>query len=89
MVPVRLHGFVSPAISEIQLKARLIQLGSFLLRFSSRGGLAVDFVRNGKVEKTHWRAGDLQSAQAFKKRLYDVRGRFGNGYCFSNLSLCV
>jgi hypothetical protein len=69
--PIRIHGFMTPALSEQILKRRLNVQGAFLLRFSSRGGLAVDYVRGNKVDKTHWKSGGLENSTNLKSKLYD------------------
>lgn len=47
------------------------QPGAFLLRFSSQGGLAVDYVSQGKLIKTHWKFSELESTNALRKKLFD------------------
>lgn len=70
--PILIHGFVTPAISEHLLGLRKNNPGSFLLRFSSRGGLAVDFLRpDGKLEKAHWKYGTLVDCIALRSLLWE------------------
>jgi hypothetical protein len=69
--PVRIHGFMTPALSEQILRRRMNVQGAFLLRFSSKGGLAVDYVRGNKVDKTHWKSSDLENSTRLKAKLYD------------------
>jgi hypothetical protein len=71
--PVLIHGFVSASVSDRWLKVWLKNSGTFLLRFSSKGGLAVDFVRDGRIQKTHWKFDELTDVHTLKKRLYDVK----------------
>lgn len=69
--PILIHGFVTPSVSEKLLALRSTKPGSFLMRFSSKGGLAVDYVRNGKMEKAHWKYSTLVDANALRSLLYD------------------
>lgn len=69
--PVLVHGFVTPLVSEKMLALRSLKPGSFLMRFSSRGGLAVDYVRNGKLEKAHWKFTALPDINALRALLWD------------------
>jgi len=69
--PILVHGFVTPAISEKMLALRSMKPGSFLMRWSSRGGLAVDYVKNGKLEKAHWKYSLLTDCQALRWLLWD------------------
>lgn len=62
---------MTPTLSDAILKRRIHKPGAFLLRFSSRGGIAVDYVRNGKVEKTHWKYAELKNSSQLKAKLYD------------------
>lgn len=55
----------------MNLEIRLNQPGSFLLRFSSMGGLAVDYVGQGKLIKTHWKFSELEDCHALRKKLFD------------------
>jgi hypothetical protein len=50
---------------------RLNQPGSFLFRFSSMGGLAVDYVSQGKILKTHWKFSELEDCATLRKKLFD------------------
>jgi len=70
---VRIHGFVSSNLSEKMLKARIGVIGAFLLRFSSKGGLAVDYVHEGKIKKTHWKFDELRDVNSLRARLYDSK----------------
>lgn len=69
--PILLHGFITPLVSEKMLALRSKQPGSFLMRWSSRGGLAVDFVRDGHLEKAHWKYGSLSDINALRALLWD------------------
>jgi hypothetical protein len=69
--PILVHGFVTPTMSEKMLALRSIKPGSFLMRFSSRGGLAVDYLRNGKLEKAHWKFSVLADINALRALLWD------------------
>ena len=71
--PILIHGFISSLISETILKARSQYNGVFLLRFSSKGGYAVDYVANGKLEKAHCKFGDVENSNEVKKRIHEVR----------------
>jgi len=83
--PLRIHGFVTPAIADAILKRRIHRPGAFLLRFSSRGGLAVDYVRNGRVEKTHWKFAALKNSTHLKNKLYDKVSQKFSKKRFNNL----
>jgi hypothetical protein len=69
--PILVHGFVTPAVSEKMLGLRSKSPGSFLMRFSSRGGLAVDYVKNGKLEKAHWKFQLLTDSNALRMLIWD------------------
>lgn len=69
--PILLHGFITPLVSEKMLALRSKQPGSFLMRWSSRGGLAVDFVRDGRLEKAHWKFGSLTDINSLRALLWD------------------
>lgn len=69
--PILVHGFVTPSVSEKMLALRSMKPGSFLMRFSSKGGLAVDYVRNGKLEKAHWKFTMLTDINALRSLLWD------------------
>lgn len=74
--PILIHGFLSATVSDGLLKPWLKQSGTFLLRFSSKGGLAVDYVRDGRIQKTHWKFEELTDVNALKKKLYDAKRYF-------------
>ena len=69
--PILVHGFVTPLVSEKMLALRSMKPGSFIMRFSSKGGLAVDYVRNGKMEKAHWKFSMLTDINALRNLLWD------------------
>lgn len=69
--PVLVHGFVTPTVSEKLLALRTLKPGSFLMRFSSKGGLAVDYLRNGKLEKAHWKFAILSDSNALRALIWD------------------
>lgn len=69
--PPLIHGFITPLVSEKMLALRSTKPGSFLMRFSSRGGLAVDYVREGRLEKAHWKFATLIDINALRALLHD------------------
>lgn len=69
--PILVHGFVTTLVSEKMLLLRLKQPGSFLMRWSSKGGLAVDFIRDGRLEKAHWKFASLTDINSLRALLWD------------------
>jgi len=72
--PVRIHGFVSGELSFQMLKTKSKDFGTFAFRFSSQGGLAVDYVGNHELKKTLWKAQALKDGPSFLKLMYDPKG---------------
>jgi len=69
--PVKIHGFVSAVLSCEMLNTRFGDNGTFAFRFSSQGGLAIDYVEHGKLSKAHWKFSSLNDSGAFLQKLYD------------------
>lgn len=72
--PVRIHGFISGELSFQMLKTKHKDYGTFSFRFSSQGGIAVDYVGHNELKKTLWKAQALKDAPSFMKLLYDPKG---------------
>lgn len=72
--PVRIHGFISGELSFQMLKTKSKDFGTFSFRFSSQGGIAVDYVGNSELKKTLWKAQALKDTPSFMKLLYDAKG---------------
>ena len=45
----------------------MLFLGTFAFRFSSQGGIAIDYVLDGAIKKTLW----LTDSDSFLQKLYD------------------
>jgi len=56
------------------LKTKSKDFGTFAFRFSSQGGLAVDYVGNHELKKTLWKAQALKDGPSFLKLMYDPKG---------------
>jgi len=72
--PVKIHGFISGPLSFQMLKTKSKDYGTFCFRFSSQGGIAVDYVGNNEFKKTLWKPLALKDTPSFIKLLYDPKG---------------
>jgi len=70
--PIRIYGFISDALSFQILNSRINDNGVFLFRFSSKGGVAVDYVQNKQLKKTLWTVVSLPDCASFIQKLYDT-----------------
>lgn len=61
--PIKIHGFVSGNLSFEMLKTHSKDFGTFCFRFSSQGGMAVDYVGRGQLMKSHWKHGAIQDVR--------------------------
>jgi len=70
-VPVKIHGFITGPLSFEMLGSRIKDSGTFVFRFSSQGGIAIDYVEDGAIKKTLWKFVSLPDTSAFIQKLYD------------------
>jgi len=71
--PIKIHGFVSGNLSFEMLKTHSKDLGTFCFRFSSQGGIAVDYIGRGQLMKSHWKHGAIKDSLAFLRLMYDPK----------------
>jgi len=53
------------------LGSRIKDSGTFTFRFSSQGGIAIDYVEDGAIKKTLWKFASLPDTASFIQKLYD------------------
>jgi len=71
--PVKIHGLVSGNLSFEMLKTHSKDYGTFCFRFSSQGGIAVDYVGRGQLVKSHWKHGAIKDTPSFLRLMYDQK----------------
>jgi len=54
------------------IKCRINESGIFLFRFSSKGGIAVDYVDNQQLKKTLWPVLSLPDCNSFLQKMTDT-----------------
>jgi len=69
--PIKIHGFITGPLSFEMLGSRIKDTGAFAFRFSSQGGVAIDYVEDGAIKKTLWKYSQLPDSAAFIQKLYD------------------
>eukprot|EP01128_Nolandella_sp_AFSM9_P000935 TRINITY_DN11061_c0_g1_i1.p1 TRINITY_DN11061_c0_g1~~TRINITY_DN11061_c0_g1_i1.p1 ORF type:complete len:370 (+),score=74.88 TRINITY_DN11061_c0_g1_i1:859-1968(+) len=69
--PVKIHGFITGTMSYKMLRSRSKDIGAFCFRFSSQGGLAVDYVAQGELKKVLWKGQAISTTDNFLRNLYD------------------
>jgi len=69
--PIKIHGFITGPLSFEMLGSRIQDTGAFAFRFSSQGGVAIDYVEGGVIKKTLWKYSQLPDSAAFIQKLYD------------------
>jgi len=68
---VLIQGFTTDTVSFQILHSKLNQDGCFIFRFSSKGGLAVDYVIQGQLKKILWKENTIPDCRSFITKLYD------------------
>lgn len=60
---MKIHGFISGNFSFGMLKTHAKDVGTFCIRFSSQGGLAIDYVTTKELKKAWWKYGALKDVR--------------------------
>lgn len=68
---VLIQGFTTEQVSFQILNQKKNQDGCFIFRFSSKGGLAVDYVINGNLKKILWKENTIPDCRSFIQKLFD------------------
>jgi len=68
---ILIQGFTTDTVTFQVLHEKLNQDGCFVFRFSSKGGLAVDYVANGQLKKILWKENTVPDCRSFLSKLYD------------------